>query len=854
MSLREYRRKRDFTRTSEPKGRERPTDRHRFVVQKHAARRLHYDLRLELHGVLKSWAVTRGPSLVAGEKRLAVQTEDHPLQYIDFEGPIPDGEYGAGRMIVWDTGTWSTDGDAEAQLAKGHLTFELAGQKLGGRWHLVRLPSDRGRDSRSTRASAKTNWLLMKSDDERAVKPGRDVLSELPKSVKSGLTIEEIDPPPAAGAKPPVAASSPAPGTTRVRPERRKLPKEARPEPLPDFIPPALATPAETPPTGSRWLHEIKFDGYRLIARIDHGRVKIKTRSGLDWTTKFKSIADDLARLAVTAALIDSELVVEGEDGISSFSDLQADLAAGRQDRLVLYAFDLLHLDGKDIRRARLDDRRALLRQVLAEAGPNVRFSESFEEDGAVILKHACRLGLEGVVSKRHDAPYTSGRGKTWIKSKCIASDEFIVSGYTPSTVARRSIGALVLARRTPSGLGYAGRVGTGFSAATAEALWHRLSAQPARTPPPLEGLTPEARRGVRWVEPTLVAAVEFRALTGDGLLRHASYKGLRDDKRADELAVSAVAAATPREDEMTTRLTHADRPLWPDDGVTKAGLADYLTSIWPWIAPYVLDRPLALVRCPGGITEACFFQKHRFAGMTDDIRVTTDSEDGKDILSVASHDGLVALAQASVCEIHTWGSRLADIERPDMITFELDPSEDTGWEAVLEGAHDVRDRLAATGLTSFVKTSGGKGLHVVAPLKPAADWDAVKSFCERIARQMASEQPDRYVAVMSKEARRGRIFVDYLRNGRGATTVCAYSPRARAGAPVSMPLAWDELSTALRPNRYTIDNAAHRLDNLGSDPWAGFFDAAERLYGTRTEHRPRRPVVAKPRKPRSRR
>jgi bifunctional non-homologous end joining protein LigD len=851
MSLREYRQKRDFTKTREPKGRELPTDRHRFVVQKHAARRLHYDLRLELDGVLKSWAVTRGPSLVAGEKRLAVQTEDHPLQYIDFEGPIPEGEYGAGRMIVWDTGTWRTDGDAEAQLAKGHLTFELAGEKLGGRWHLVRLPSDRARDQGRTRASAKTNWLLMKSDDERAVKPGRDVLTELPKSVKSGLTIEEIDPPPAAEAKP---AANPVAGGTRSAPLKLTLPKEAKPEQLPDFIPPALATPAAAPPTGPRWLHEIKFDGYRLMARIDRGRVKIKTRSGLDWTAKFKSIAGDLARLPVTAALIDSELVVESDTGVSSFSDLQADLAAERPDRLVLYAFDLLHLDGQDLRRARLDDRRALLKAILADAGPTIRFSESFEEDGAVILKHACRLGLEGVVSKRRDAPYASGRGKTWIKAKCIASDEFIVAGYTPSTVARRSIGALVLARRTASGLGYAGRVGTGFSTATAEALWQRLSAQPARTAPPLEGLTPEARRSVRWVEPTLVAAVEYRALTGDGLLRHASYKGLRDDKKADELTVSTVAASTPRETELTTRLTHADRPLWPEDGVTKAGLADYLASVWPWIVPFVLDRPLALVRCPSSIAEACFFQKHRFAGMTDDIRVTTDTEDGKDILSVSTRDGLVALAQASVCEIHTWGSRLADIERPDMITFDLDPSEDAGWDAVLTGAHEVRDRLAAAGLASFVKTSGGKGLHVVAPLKPSADWAAVKSFCERIARQMANEHPDRYVAIVSKEARRGRIFVDYLRNGRGATTVCAYSPRARAGAAVSMPLAWDELSTALRPNRYTIDNAAHRLDNLGTDPWAGFFDAAEKLPGTRAEHRPRRPVVAKPRKPRSKR
>lgn len=829
MSLREYRRKRDFRKTSEPSGKRR-SDREgsRFVVQKHAARRLHYDLRLELDGTLKSWAVTRGPSLVPGDKRLAVHTEDHPLEYLDFEGLIPEGEYGAGRMIVWDTGTWTTDHDPNEQLTKGHLSFQLAGEKLNGRWHLVRLRRDRERRASKT---AKENWLLIKSDDDAASEmAGRDLLAEAPRSVKSGRTIEEVGT--AASPEPRERSKTPRGASSRTRAAKPPLPGDARAAPLPGFVAPCLATLCEKPPVGPRWRHEIKFDGYRLIARIERGRVILKTRNGLDWTHKFQSLVPDLAALPLTTAMLDGEVVVETTDGVSSFADLQADLSAGETGRFLYYAFDILHLDGRDVSAAPLDDRRSLLRKLVPAAGGRVRYSEDFDEDGSVVLKHACRLGLEGIVSKRRDAPYRSGRSKVWYKSKCVTDDEFVVVGFTPSTVQRRAIGALLLARPDEAGgLSYAGRVGTGFSTALAGELWERLDLLKTSEPGWAAELPTAARRGVHWVTPNLVAGVEYRTLTADGLLRHASFKGLRDDKSPGEL-VPGVAPRPSRTGAPSPDLplTHADRPLWPADGVTKEGLAAYLTDVWPRMAAFVADRPLALVRCPNGIADTCFFQKHRFAGMNPSITVTTDPEDGKDILSVNSADGLVALAQASVCEIHTWGAPLADIEKPDMVVFDLDPAEDTPWSRVVDAAGEVRERLAASKYECFLKTSGGKGLHVVVPLVPDAGWPSVKAFAEGIARQMSADSPARYTAVLSKKARKGRIFVDYLRNGRGATTVAAYSPRARPGAPVSMPLAWQELSAAIRPDRFTIANALNRLARLGPDPWADFWSAGRKL------------------------
>jgi bifunctional non-homologous end joining protein LigD len=857
--LRDYNRKRNFTRTAEPRGklsrsRSKKLAGHLFVVHKHAARRLHYDLRLELDGVLKSWAVTRGPSLSPRDKRLAVRVEDHPLDYAEFEGRIPEGEYGAGSVIVWDRGRWATEGDPHAQLAKGHLEIELEGTKLKGRWHLVHM---KGRDK-----GGKENWLLIKAEDEYARNDGGDrLLEEELRSVKTGRTIEAVGASDvkigrkgraggdaAAGRGSNSAARHPATmrarnrdGATGSDPISPAGIRGAKRGSLPAFVPPQLASLTKKPPQGDGWVHEIKFDGYRLQARIDGGKVRLKTRSGLDWTAKFPSVQKALEKLQVVTALLDGEVIVETEHGTPDFGALQQDLSEGRSDRFRYYLFDLLHVDGIDLSRASLLDRKRILAQVLAGRGDGVlKLSEHFTEKGNVVLRHACRLSLEGIVSKLASAPYHSGRSKAWLKSKCTDSDEFVVIGYVPSTTQRRTVSSLVLGYFAKGELVYAGRVGSGFSASVADDLWRRLDAVRVAAPA-LDRLPPaEARRNVRWVKPQLVAEVEMRGWTADGILRHAVFKGLRQDKEAAEVAPETPIAKPPKAASAkapnagsapapAVPLTHPDRVLWPDVGVTKQGLAEFYAEIWPRIAPHVVDRPLALVRCPGGVEEGCFFQKHAWAGITEHVRRSRDPEDDEELLSIDSLDGLISLVQASVLEIHVWGASLSDIERPDGITFDLDPAPEVEWSDVIAAAIEVRERLQKLGLQSYVKTTGGKGLHVHAPLVPHAGWAAVKDFSHRLASAMAKDSPHRYLATASKSARRGRIFVDYLRNGRGATAVAAYSARARAGAAVSTPLAWDELGPEMRPDRFTVINLLNRLANI-DDPWRDLRKGARRL------------------------
>ena len=546
-SLHDYHRKRNFTRTAEPSGKLRRQTGNLFVVHKHAARRLHYDLRLELDGVLKSWAITRGPSLSPGDKRLAVHVEDHPLDYAEFEGRIPEGEYGAGSVIVWDRGRWSTEGDPHQQLAKGHLEFELSGSKLKGRWHLVHM---KGRER-----SGKENWLLIKAEDEYADEGAtKDLLESKPRSVKTGRTIEAVGAsevkikrkrrdgvrPPADGVRPLTSAGRKTAGAVMgsdPTSDPRSV-RGARPGPLPSFIEPQLASLAGKPPTGDSWVHEIKFDGYRLLARIDGGRVRLKTRSGLDWTSKFPSVQKALERLPVVAAFLDGEVVVETERGTPDFGALQQDLSEGRSDRFCYYLFDLLHLDGTDLTRASLIDRKSALARLLAGHGDGVlKLSEHFAERGDIVFKHASRLGLEGIVSKLTSAPYRSGRSKAWLKSKCIDSDEFIVIGYVPSTTRRRTVGSLVLGYFDNGKLVYAGRVGSGFSTAAADDLWRRLEAIRIEVPDLAALPPPEMRRNVRWAKPLLVAEVEMRGWTADGILRHAVFKGLRLDKQSADVA-----------------------------------------------------------------------------------------------------------------------------------------------------------------------------------------------------------------------------------------------------------------------------------------------------------------------------
>jgi bifunctional non-homologous end joining protein LigD len=874
LGLQVYRQKRKFDVTPEPRGRQARRKGDLYVIQKHAARRLHYDFRLELDGVLKSWAVTKGPSLVPGEKRLAVHVEDHPLEYGAFEGTIPQGQYGGGTVMLWDRGRWIPDGDPHAGLAKGHLTFTLDGEKLKGRWHLVRMrrrPNER-----------QESWLLIKADDAAARAPSDpDILEQKPKSVATRRSLDEI----AAGKKPKIRSKVKAAAVWNsfARSERTVAPRKA-PSParrvrrarsggataaLPDFVPPCLAELAASAPSDANWVHEIKFDGYRIQARLDHGDVALKTRKGLDWTDKFKRIADAVAALPADTALIDGEVVAE-EEGVSSFSALQTDLKTGRADRLVYYVFDLLHLDGADLTGEPLIARKAALEQLLRGASRDgvIRMSGHLEDQGRLVLAHACRMQLEGIVSKRRDAPYRSGRTGDWIKTKCANRQEFVVAGYSPSTASPRAVGALVVGYYENDKLHYAGRIGTGYTRDTAVELWKTLAplkvAKPAFDEMPAEE---RRRRDVVWVEPQMVIEADFRGWTHSNVLRQAAFKGVREDKAPREVKREVVADMANRTASHTAshtasqttsarsaraatqgkkaasapagkaraaiafgkvRLTHPDRVYWEDVGITKEALAQFYVDIWDWIAPHVVRRPLALLRCPDGVGENCFVQKHAHATF-DNERILRVRDRGDEVIAIEDLDGLIALVQAGVLEVHVWGSTIDRIDEPDRIVFDFDPGPGVAWTAVIAAAREMRERLQALGLESLIKTSGGKGLHVVVPFD-GADWTTTKDFAHRIALEMSADSPTKYLAKMTKSARQGRIFIDYLRNGRGATAVAAYSPRARKGAPVSTPIDWKELKPSLTADRFTMLNLRPRLARLRRDPWADIGKIRQKL------------------------
>ncbi len=824
-ALEKYAQKRDFGRTPEPGLSGGAADGHQFVVQRHAARRLHYDLRLELDGVLKSWAVTRGPSLTLGEKRLAVRTEDHPVDYLDFEGNIPKGEYGGGSMIVWDRGRWLPQEDPQRGLQKGHLAFKLDGTRLKGLWHLVRIRPRKGEKTEP--------WLLMKADDEFARHPDDpEITEEETTSYLSGRTNEELA---AAGdiRADHAARTKVASARKRLLPDAGKVPG-ARKKLLPAFLEPSLASPCEKPPSGPKWIHEIKHNGYRMQARIDGGTVRLLTRKALDWTDRFISIAAAVGKIGLASGLLDGEVVVEDASGISSFNNLQADLKAGRQDRFRYFVFDLLYCEGFDLTRAALIERKNLLQQILAglPAGSPIRFSEHLAVDGPTMLEHSCRFGLEGIISKRKDQPYRSGRGDHWLKSKCIDRQEFVILGYVPSSADGRSVGALALGYHADGRLMYAGRVGTGWSADQARSLRDELEAIIANKPQLANALPAGAEKGVRWVEPRLVAEIEFREWTHDRMLRAASFKGLREDKPAADIVLESApktAQARAGRDLGKVRLTHPERILWPEPGITKRGLAEFYTEIADWVLPHVTGRPLSLLRCPSGTGAKCFFAKHPWLGLDDTVG-RVDVGEKEPMLVIDDLSGLLNMVQAGVVEIHPWGSRTERLEQPDRLIFDLDPGEDVAWNATIAAAKEVRGRLADLGLTSFLKTSGGKGLHVVVPLEPEAGWDEAKAFTARIAADMAKREPDKYVATAVKRARGGRIFIDYLRNGRGATAVAPYSTRAHPQATISTPIAWDEISEGLKADHFTLDNIGRRLRFLKRDPWRGFFKLRQRL------------------------
>jgi bifunctional non-homologous end joining protein LigD len=918
VALEIYRKKRKFDVTSEPRGGKVTRRGNHYVIQKHAARRLHYDLRLELDGVMKSWAVTRGPSLDPAEKRLAVHVEDHPIEYNAFEGTIPQGEYGGGTVMIWDRGRWLPEGDPHKGYAKGHLDFTLDGEKLHGRWHLVRM---RTRDK-----DRHENWLLIKAKDEAAQSEHNgDILEEEPLSAVSGRSMEDIaegkgkkqvwhsnrgaaapsDAPPAQtqrefkaqllaaaesqekksstsrakattkpakksatkpttkqqrGAKqpPPAAAARRPRAKPAVAAAARKRsaspPRGGRSTRLPDFVPPSLATLHDTVPSGPQWIHEIKFDGYRIEARLDRGKVKLLTRKALDWTHRFERIADAVAALPAETALLDGELVVEDDKGASSFSMLQTDLKEGRGDRFVYWVFDLLYLDGRDLTDAPLIARKAALQRLPKgnKTGP-IRYAEHFEGDGPVIFKHACDMDLEGIVSKERQAPYSAGRSETFVKTKCHNAQEFVVAGFSPSAALPKAIGALTVAFHENGKLRYAGRVGTGYSQEIARDLWQRL--QPLRIDrPPVTLPKDERRKNVIWVKPQVVVETEFRGLTHDGLLRQAAYKGLREDKPAREVVRETPAAAPPfaaatqrhavrksppaastrrsgksanRNDTVANvHLTHPDRVYWPDAGVTKQDLAEYYVSVWDVMAPHVVDRPLAIVRAPEGVGGETFFQKHIASTIKQSpLRHVVDAKE-HDVIAVEKLDDLIALVQSGALEVHTRGSTLGRLEVCDRIVFDLDPGEGVSWKAIVAGAQETRDRLKAGKLKSFVKLSGGKGVHVVVPID-GADWDTTKAFAARIANAMAADAPQRYLAKMTKALRHNKIFIDYFRNSREATSVAAYSTRARAGAPVSMPLSWEALSRTTGANEFTVLNAKK---HLRADAWAEMATVRQKL------------------------
>ncbi|MCJ8237306.1 DNA ligase D [Peteryoungia algae] len=843
MSLSEYRRKRDFKATPEPKA-AKPNAKaggNSFVIQKHSARRLHYDLRLEMDGVLKSWAVTRGPSLVPSVKRLAVHVEDHPLTYGDFEGVIPPGQYGSGEVIVWDRGTWEPRHDAKKGYKKGHLEFTLKGEKLGGHWHLVRMAGKEG--------ETRENWLLIKGEDEVAREAGDpDIVEEMPLSVKSGRPVESLKGDQKAAvwnSRKRDTKKAKDTATRRRATKGDRVPKGAKPGEMPDFVPPALASLVKTVPKGDRWLHEIKLDGYRIQARIENGEVKLLTRTGLDWTDRFGDhLPAALKALPVQAALLDGEIVVEGGNGSSDFSLLQQDLSDGRSDRFTYYAFDLMHLDGQDLTGVALRDRKELLEELVGGPTPLLKYSAHFDESGDLVLKHACRLSLEGVISKVANAPYRPGRGRDWVKSKCTARQELVIGGYVPSSVSDKAIGSLVMGVNEADGLRHVGRVGTGYSQKVARQVFERLQSLIRDKSPFKDKLTGVERKDVVFLEPELVAEIEFRGWTGDAHLRHASFRGLREDKAAREVVLETPAttsksagssketrpAASAKNSGDSLRaegrripLTHPDRLYWPEAGVTKEGLADHYALVWPRIAPFIVDRPLALLRCPEGHEKTCFFQKHDWRGMRKEIITIRDPKDDEALVGIRDLDGLLSLVQGAALEIHPWGSRAGDLERPDMVNIDLDPGPDVSWERVIAAAFEVRDRFTELGLTGFVKTSGGKGLHVVAPLKPKAQWPEVKAAMKALADGMSADSPADYVSTISKAKRKGKILIDYLRNGRGATAVAPYSTRARAGAPVSMPLSFDELGPAIGPNHFTVENVPARLAALEVDPWEDF-------------------------------
>ncbi len=853
-SLAPYRAKRDFSQTEEPSGKAAVAAGKalRFVIQRHDATRLHYDFRLELDGVFKSWAVTKGPSLDPQVKRLAVEVEDHPLDYGDFEGTIPEGQYGGGTVQLWDRGYWLPQGDPHEGLKKGDLKFVLEGERLHGSWVLVRMRWDRDRGKSGD--GKRTNWLLIKHRDEAAHEGDDDKLLEDPKSIASGRTLKEIAlgtgraPTPFMTAKKRTAGAvwdSRKKGGGETEAAKSVQPKKV--SSMPRFVEPQLCKLVEGAPAGRGWAHEVKFDGYRLQLRVEDGKAVLRTRKGLDWTAKFAAIAKQAKTLP--DCLIDGEAVALDRHGVPDFGALQAALSDGKSDRLILFAFDLLFADGEDLRALPLSERKERLKDLLdglKGKHPALRYVEHFETSGVAVLESASRMGFEGIISKQLDAPYRSGRVGNWLKTKSRAGHEVVIGGWTSEA---KKVSSLLVGVHRGKKLVYVGKVGTGFGEAEIRRLLPKLREVESKTSPFAAGASPPRERNIHWTRPELVAEIEFAGWTGGGNVRQAAFKGLRADKPAEEVEAEepvkpekakmakpvpkAAAKAAGPAVVMGVSISHPDKPLWPAEKppVTKLELAQYYEAVGDWMIEHLKGRPCSIVRTPDGINGQTFFQRHAMPGTSDLLEQVKVSGDKKPYLQIDRVEGLAAVAQLGATELHPWNCQPDVPDLPGRLVFDLDPAPDIGFAEVIKGCLDVRERLEALGLKTFCKTTGGKGLHVVTPLtndKKSPDWDAAKMFAKEICRRLAADFPDRYVLNMAKKERGGRIFLDYLRNDRTATAVAPLSPRARAGATVSMPINWSQAKPGLDPKTFTLRTAPALLKK--SKPWADYAKSAVAL------------------------
>ncbi|MDW3716587.1 DNA ligase D [Pseudomonas sp. 2023EL-01195] len=831
-ALEEYNRKRDFNATPEPAGgaarKKRSADHAlQYCIQKHDATRLHYDFRLELDGTLKSWAVPKGPSLDPKAKRLAVHVEDHPLDYATFEGNIPEGHYGAGDVIVWDRGVWTPIGDPQEGYRKGRLKFELNGEKLAGVWNLVRTRMD----------GSKEQWFLIKSNDESARSESEyDIVKAQPNSVLSDRTVV----PRKRGGKaaPPKPVDKPR-SSRRPRKGGGQL-EGAVEAALPESMKPELATLVETSPDGD-WRYEIKFDGYRILARVNDGEVRLFTRNGHDWTAKMPRQAEALASLALKSAWLDGEVVVADEEGKPDFQALQNAFESEQSGNIVYYLFDLMHLNGMDLRNVPVEQRRAALAAVLERSEDDIlRYSEDFAESADAVLNSACQMKLEGLIGKKVGSPYVSRRSSDWIKLKCKHRQEFVVVGFTEPKGSRSSFGALLLGLHdADSGeLRFAGKVGTGFNTNTLRTIYAQLKPLEAKTPAVANPPTGFEAKGVHWLKPVLLAEVAFAELTREGVVRHAVFHGLRNDKPAERITEEKPAKpkgsrskskAGKKQDAGSNpmsgkvRITHPDRVIDASSGTTKMQLAEYYASVAEWILPQLRNRPVALVRAPEGIAGELFFQKNAERLGIPGIETMGKEYSGQPVMLINNPEALIGAVQMSTVELHTWNATSSDLERPDRFVLDLDPDPALPWKSMVEATQLTLTMLDELGLTSFLKTSGGKGIHIVVPLKPKASWEEVKAFSQRIVQHMAKLLPERFSAVSGPKNRVGRIFIDYLRNSQGATTICAFSARTREGMPVSVPIYREEVAELKGANVWTIHNVHERLAEVGAQPWKAF-------------------------------